>query len=134
MDGDKQYSIFIVDDDKFLLEMYAIKFSERGFKVETALSSVEAFGKIKDGFRADILLLDIVMPAMDGFALLSKIHEEKLAPEGSTIIYLSNLGQKDDIEKGLNLGADGYIIKASSTPSEVVDKVMAIVKEKGIKN
>jgi len=127
---DKKYSIYIVDDDKFLLEMYALKFTERGFDVATALSPTEAYNKLKDGAHPDILVLDIVMPVMDGFALLQKLTGEKLLKSTTTIIYLSNLGQKDDIEKGLKLGADGYIIKASSTPSEVVEKVMAIVKEK----
>ncbi len=130
MAEDKKYSIYIVDDDKFLLEMYALKFTERGFDVATALSPTEAYNKLKDGAHPDILVLDIVMPVMDGFALLQKLTGEKLLKSTTTIIYLSNLGQKDDIEKGLKLGADGYIIKASSTPSEVVEKVMAIVKEK----
>jgi len=128
--SDKKYSVFIVDDDKFLLEMYALKFTEKNFEVSSSLSSTEAFNKLKDGFVPDILLLDIVMPTMDGFALLQKLQEEKAVKKETTIIYLSNLGQKDDIEKGLSLGADGYIIKASSTPSEVVEKVLAIVKEK----
>ena len=126
----KKYSVFIVDDDKFLLEMYALKFNERGFDVASALSPTDAYNKIKDGASPDILLLDIVMPVMDGFALLQKLTTDKVLKDGTTIIYLSNLGQKEDIEKGLKLGADGYIIKASSTPSEVVEKVMAIVKEK----
>jgi len=121
-----KHSIFIVDDDQFLLEMYALKFTQSGFAVDSCLSSTQALTKFAEGPSIDILLLDIVMPQLDGFGVLAKIKEKKLLPN-TKIIILSNLGQKEDIEKGLSLGADGYIIKASSTPSEVVEKVLAIV-------
>jgi CheY-like chemotaxis protein len=125
----KRYTIFIVDDDKFLLDMYSLKFSEKDFVVEVAFGSTEALEKLKQGFKPDIILLDIVMPTMDGFELLSEIKKGGLA-EGAVTIILSNLGQQEDIEKGAALGADGYIIKASSTPTEVVNKVLDIAKAK----
>lgn len=123
---DKKYSILIVDDDKFLSEMYSIKFSERGFVVESAGDGPTALAKIDAGLKPDICLVDIIMPEMDGFELIQRLKERKT--EGKmTIIVLSNLGQKEDVEKGLSLGADGYIVKASATPSEVVNKVLEIV-------
>lgn len=122
----KQKKIFIVDDDKFLLDMYTFKFNEKGFDVVQALGSVDALSKLKSGIVPDILLLDLVMPTMDGFELLSIIKNEKLAPDAKVII-LSNLGQPADIEKGRTLGANGYVIKASATPSEVVEKVMIVL-------
>lgn len=118
--------IFIVDDDKFLLEMYTFKFKEKGFDVVQAFGSIDALNKLKGGIIPDILLLDVVMPAMDGFELLSVIKNENLAPKAK-IIVLSNLGQPADVEKGRTLGANGYVIKASATPSEVVDKVMTVL-------
>lgn len=118
--------VLIVDDDKFLLDMYTIKFTENNFDVIAALGSVEALTKIKDGINPDIALLDVVMPAMDGFELLETIKRDKLAPRAKVII-LSNLGQQSDIDKGRALGADGYIVKANATPSEVVEKVKAII-------
>ncbi len=118
--------IFIVDDDKFLLDMYTHKFNEKGFEVTQALGSTEAISKLKAGISPDVILLDIVMPMMDGFELLALIKSEKLAPNAKVII-LSNLGQPDDIEKGRALGANGYVIKASATPSEVVEKVTAVL-------
>lgn len=127
--SEKKISVFIVDDDKFLLDMYALKFGEKNFEVNTCLSSKEALSKLAEGFTPDIMLLDMVMPNMDGFTLLAAIKEKKLAPS-ATFVILSNLGQKEDIERGLKLGADGYIIKASSTPSEVVEKVLAVRREK----
>lgn len=118
--------IFIVDDDKFLLDMYTFKFKEKGFEVTQAFGSVDALNKLKGGIIPDIMLLDVVMPTMDGFELLGLIKSEKLAPNAK-IIVLSNLGQPGDIDKGRNLGANGYVIKASATPSEVVEKVMTVL-------
>lgn len=118
--------IFIVDDDKFLLDMYTFKFKEKGFEVTQAFGSVDALNKLKGGIIPDIMLLDVVMPTMDGFELLGIIKSEKLAPNAK-IIVLSNLGQPGDIDKGRNLGANGYVIKASATPSEVVEKVMTVL-------
>ena len=118
--------IFIVDDDKFLLDMYTFKFKEKGFDVTQAFGSVDALNKLKGGIVPDIMLLDVVMPTMDGFELLSIIKNEKLAPNAKVIV-LSNLGQPTDVEKGRSLGANGYVIKASATPSEVVEKVMTVM-------
>ncbi len=118
--------VLIVDDDKFLLDMYTIKFTENNFDVVAALGSVEALTKIKDGINPDVALLDVVMPAMDGFELLETIKRDKLAPHAKVII-LSNLGQQSDIDKGNTLGADGYIVKANATPSEVVARVKEII-------
>lgn len=118
--------IFIVDDDKFLLDMYTFKFKEKGFEVVQAFGSVDALNKLKGGIVPDIMLLDVVMPMMDGFELLALIKNEKLAPNAKVIV-LSNLGQPSDIEKGRALGANGYVVKASATPSEVVEKVLAVL-------
>ena len=123
---DKNYSILIVDDDKFLSDMYALKFTERGFTVETAENGMTALSKVDAGLKRDIFLVDIVMPEMDGFELIQHLME-RLKDKKSKIIVLSNLGQKEDVEKSLALGADGYIVKASATPSEVVAKVLEIV-------
>lgn len=118
--------IFIVDDDKFLLDMYTLKFKEKGFEVTQAFGSIDALNKLKGGIIPDIVLLDIVMPTMDGFEFLALMKNEKLAPDAKVIV-LSNLGQPADVEKGRNLGANGYVIKASATPSEVVERVMTVL-------
>lgn len=118
--------IIIVDDDNFLLDMYSLKFTERGFDVSAALGSLDLLQKLRSGFTPDIVLLDIVMPSMDGFEVLEVIKKENLA-KGATKIILSNRGQKEDIDRGVSLGAKGYIVKATATPTEVVDKVMEIM-------
>lgn len=119
--------ILIVDDDTFLLDMYALKFSKSNFTVHTALGPEFALEKLRQNLSPDVILLDIMMPEMDGFELLEKIRQEKLA-ENSIVIFLSNRGQPSDISRAEELGASGYIIKASSTPAEVIEKVVNIIK------
>jgi DNA-binding response OmpR family regulator len=121
--------ILIVDDDSFLLDMYALKFMKSNFSVSTALGPEKALEKLREGFMPDIILLDIMMPIMDGFELLEKINEEKIA-QNSVVVFLSNRGQESDIKRAEDLGAAGYIIKASSTPSEVIDKVVNLINKK----
>lgn len=120
--------ILIVDDDKFLLDMYSMKFNENGYEVFTAFNGEEALQKLAEGIKPEICLVDVVMPGMDGFQLLQKIRETY--DHSCSVIVLSNLGQKEDVEKGLSLGADGYIVKASATPTEVVNKVKEIIDTK----
>lgn len=127
--GGQKQKIFIVDDDKFLLDMYALKFNEVGFEVCAAGSGADALDKLSDGFVPDIILLDVVMPGMDGFELLRNIKEKKLVPSAKIIIF-SNIGQENDIERGKKMGADGYIVKASVTPTEAVEKVKEALKQK----
>lgn len=118
--------ILIVDDDSFLLDMYALKFSRSNFSVSTALGPEPALEKLRQDLSPDIILLDIMMPVMDGFELLAKLKEENLI-KNAIVIFLSNRGQPADISKAEEMGASGYIVKASSTPSEVIDKVVKII-------
>lgn len=117
--------VLIIDDDKFLLNMYSIKFNKKGFDVNSASSGEEAFTKIKEGYEPDIILLDIVMPVMDGFDVLANIRKDNIAPNAQ-IIMLTNQGQLTDIEKAKSFGVNGYIIKATTIPSEVVEEVERI--------
>lgn len=123
---DPKKKILIIDDDSFLLDMYALKFNQSNFSVTTALGPEPALEKLHQGFVPDVVLLDIVMPVMDGFELMEKLKEEHLA-EQSIYIILSNRGQASDIARGESLGAAGYIVKASSIPSEVIEKVNSII-------
>jgi two-component system phosphate regulon response regulator PhoB/two-component system alkaline phosphatase synthesis response regulator PhoP len=119
--------IMIVDDDSFLLDMYAMRFTQAQFTVETAASAQEVLTKLRGGLVPDVMLLDVVMPTTDGFELLETINKEGLVP-ATVKIYLSNLGQEQDIERGKALGAASYIVKANSTPSEVVAHVLEVLK------
>lgn len=117
--------ILIVDDDVFLLDMYSLKFKEAGFQIEVAENGEDAIKKTKEA-NPSVILLDIVMPKLDGLETLRQIKKDKIA-EGAKIVLLTNLGQKEDIEKGLKLGADDYIVKAHFTPTEVLNKVKALL-------
>jgi two-component system chemotaxis response regulator CheY len=128
MEGEKR-KILIVDDDTFLLDMYALKFSQNNFEVHTATGGLQSIEKLKGGLKPDIILMDLIMPEMNGFEMLEKINLEKLSPT-SVKIVLSNKSQQSDIDKTTELGASGYIVKASSTPVEVVDQVIDILNKK----
>lgn len=121
----KNIKVFIVDDDKFLLGMYSLKFANNGYDVETTVGSLAALEKLRAGAKPDILLLDIIMPYMTGLELLKTIRDEKLAP-GSLVIMLTNQSQASDIETAKSLNVDGYIIKAATIPSEVLHEVEKI--------
>ena len=128
---EKKRKILLVDDDTFLLEMYALRFSQAGFLVETATTSDQVFEKIKGGYNPDILVLDVVMPTNDGFEIIDMINKENLLPK-TLKVFLSNLGQEQDLAKGEALGADGYIIKANNTPSEVLEYVVKLLEKHGL--
>ncbi len=130
MDIDKK-KIFIIDDDKFLLNMYARKLSNSGFEIESAENASDAFDRIRSGFTPDVFLVDVVMPGMDGLTFVKKIREEKLASRAK-IIMLTNESDAPGIDMARKLGVDGYIIKATSIPSEVVSRVREIMAGKKI--
>lgn len=129
MKGNTPYKILIVDDDKFLLNMYSIKFQKEKFDVTVAADGMEALKKLQEGFIPDAIVLDIVMPVMDGLEFLEKIRAEDLAKD-ATLLILSNQGQSSDIDKAKRLGIDGYIVKATTIPSEVVTEVQRMLANK----
>jgi len=118
-------NVLLVEDDVFLSGIYQKKFEMEGFKVTTADNGEKAVVEAKKK-KPDIVLLDILLPKLDGFAVLEKL---KADPEVKDVpvILLTNLGQKDDVEKGLEAGAVDYLIKAHFKPSEVVDKVRKVL-------
>lgn len=118
--------ILIVDDDSYLSDMYSFKFQELGFAAKVVQSADDALSLIEAGTETfDVLLLDLVMPGTDGFEFLTTIREKDLLKD-TTIIALTNQSREQDIEKAESLGARGYIVKASSIPSEVVSAVVEI--------
>lgn len=121
------YRIFLVDDDRFLLDMYTVKFKAAGHEVTVFQNGEDVLKTLREGKAPDALLLDIVMPNVDGFQVLTAIHDEKLAPS-TKVIVLSNQGLGSDIEKAKALGAQGYIIKASAIPSEVYAETIKIIE------
>jgi len=126
MADNKQIKILLVEDDPFLLSMYSTKFELENFKVVSA-SDGEKGLELSKKENPDIILLDILMPKMNGFEVLEKLKDDSLT-KNIPIILLTNLNQKNEIEKGLALGANDYLIKAHFMPSEVVSKIKNILK------
>ncbi len=124
-----QQSVLLVDDDKFLVDIYGMKFTKAGFQVQTCVSVKEAVEALRKGFRPDAVVFDVLMPENDGFAFLHQIAAEKLAPQ-ATLVVLSNQSDLSDEQKAKELGADCYIVKASKIPAEVVAIVTDAIKAK----
>ena len=117
--------ILLVEDDPFISEMYSTKFEKQGYACEVAMTGKDGLAKAKESMP-DVVLLDILIPEMDGFEVLSALKKDQ-ATSAIPVMMLTNLGQKEDIEKGKALGAVSYIVKAHFTPQEVVDKVKSII-------
>lgn len=122
-----QVKILIIEDDNFIVDMYTTKFELEGFNVVSAEDGQKGIEVAKRESPA-IILLDILMPKMDGFAVLTELKKDDQV-KNIPVILLTNLGQKEDIKKGYDLGAVGYLIKAHFMPSEVVDKIKKILEE-----
>jgi twitching motility two-component system response regulator PilH len=129
------YKIYIVDDDRFLLDLYSVKFKDAGHEVIVFGSGEELLSALRksDTAKPDAVLLDLIMPGINGFEALETIRKEHLA-KGAKIIILSNQGQDSDIEKAKKLFVDGYIIKASAIPSEVLAETIHTIEAEGKKN
>lgn len=118
--------ILIVEDDKFLRELITQKLIKEDYDTIEAVDGEEGIKKIKEE-KPDLVLLDLILPGIDGFEVLSKKREDS-SLDKIPVIILSNLGQKEDVERGLKLGAVDYLIKAHFTPGEIIEKVKNALK------
>lgn len=119
--------VMLIDDDTLLLDMYGMKFENNGFEVERCQSADVCMTKLQEGYSPDVLMFDMVMPVMTGEVLIKEIKDKKYAPNAK-FFALSNQAQDSDIENEVKrLGIDGYIVKASHNPSQVVEKVKKIL-------
>jgi len=118
--------ILVVEDDKFLRELITQKLIKEDYETLEAVDGEEGIKKIKEE-KPDLVLLDLILPGIDGFEVLSKKKEDS-SLDSIPVIILSNLGQKEDVERGLKLGAVDYLIKAHFTPGEIIEKVKNALK------
>jgi len=109
-----------------LAEMYATKLEMEGFKAMTALDGKEGLELVKKE-KPDLILLDIILPKLDGFLVLKEIKKDPDV-KNIPVLMLTNLGQESDVKKGKKLGADGYFVKANHSPAEIVEKVKQFLK------
>lgn len=118
--------VLLVEDDEFLAELYATKLTLEGFEIALATDGEKAV-RLLEQKKPDLVLLDIVLPKLDGFEVLKRIKENP-STQGVPVILLTNLSQKDEVAKGLALGAVDYLIKAHFMPSEVIAKIKHVLQ------
>jgi len=118
--------ILVIDDDDLLLEMYQEKLEHEGFEVVTALSDQEGLKKAKST-KPNLILLDILMPSMDGFEVLEKLKSDP-ETEKIPVVFLTNLSREERyVSKGRKLGAAAYLVKARFRPAEIIKKIKEIL-------
>ncbi len=116
----KKKKILIVEDDKFLIKAYEIKFKKEGFDIMLAGDGLGGLEMAKN--NPDMVILDLMLPKLNGFEFLEKIKkDEKL--KNIPVVVLSNLGQKTDMDKVMALGAVDYLIKTEYSLEEVIKRV-----------
>lgn len=120
--------IMIVEDDIFIRDIYEVRFIQEGYEVISAENGIVALEKLQQGPLPDIILLDIIMPYMDGIEVLKKIKAQE-DWKNIPIIMLTNISEKEKINEGMDFGIKDYLIKSHFTPSEVVQKVDALLNE-----
>ena len=118
--------ILVIEDDRFLRELISRKLRNEGYNVIEAIDGEEGLRKIKEE-KPDLVLLDLILPGMDGFEVLKRTKEDQ-ATTKIPVIILSNLGQREEVEKGLKLGAIDYLVKAHFTPGEIIEKIKNILR------
>jgi len=129
MNSNKKIKILLIEDDPFLLNMYSTKFELEGFDIIAANNGKDGLKNIFD-FHPDVVLLDLLMPKMNGFEVLENIKKSNSEDiKKIPIILLTNLNQEEDIKRGMELGAVDYLIKAHFMPSEVVGKIERILEK-----
>jgi len=123
----KKTKILVVEDEDFLLDLYQAKLIQEGYETIIAENGTEGLD-LAQRHLPDLILLDILMPEIDGYEMLKALKADKKMKNIPVIIF-SNLSQQEEIEKGLKLGAKDFIIKTSVTPTEMVAKVKEYLKK-----
>ena len=118
--------ILLVEDDPFLVDLYTTRLEVAGFETEVAITGKEGLKKLEEK-RPDILVLDIVLPTIDGWEVLQEIRKNEKFSD-LKIVIISNLDQKGDIKRAFDFGVTKYLIKARYTPAEVVEEIKIILK------
>lgn len=123
-------TILLVEDDVFVSDIYQTKLGQVGFDVVSAENGMEAIKRLEEK-TPDLILLDIVMPYMDGMEVLKKLKENEKW-KNIPVILLTNLSEKEKVEEGVRMGASDYLIKSHFTPSDVVTKIKALLNNQSV--
>jgi CheY-like chemotaxis protein len=119
--------VLLVEDDPSIIQMYTLKLKQKHEVLEASTGKAGLELAIKE--KPDIILLDVIIPQMDGFAVLEELKKNP-ATKKIPVVLLTNLGQESDKEKGEALGAAGYLVKANFTPSQVLETIEGFLKKK----
>ena len=123
MPTDHKTQVMMLDDERFLLELYKASFQKHGYEVSTYYNAEDALRVLRQGAQPDVILFDITLPdSRSGYEFIEVVQREKLAPNALKI-SLTNEGQDAEIQRIAELGADGHLLKAKYIPSEIVAKV-----------
>jgi len=127
MEPTKQTTVLLVEDDKLLRDILAMKLSKESYKILHALDGESALKTIEE-HKPDVVLLDIILPGINGFEVLKRMQEN---PESKKIpvIFVSNLGQQEDIDRAKALGGVDFYVKANFTADEIVQKLHTYIEE-----
>jgi DNA-binding response OmpR family regulator len=121
----KNIKVLLIEDDHVLAGIYATKLEQLGYEYKIAEDGEAGIKAVYD-FMPDIILLDIILPKQDGFTVLEILKSNEQTKD-IPVILLTNLGQDDDIERGLALGANSYLVKTQCTPSQAVDEIKKVL-------
>ena len=123
-----QKTILLVEDDQILVRMYTRKFEKEGYKVLSAFDGEGGLATLQGSSpKPNIILLDVMLPKINGFELLGKIKADPTSKD-IPVILLTNLGGGEaDRKKGMDMGAADYLVKSDLTPAQVVEKIKVIV-------
>ena len=128
--GEHAPTILFVEDDPLIGDMLRQKLAEKQYTILSALSERDIDAAL-EAQSVDLILLDILLPDLNGFSVLKKVKEDPRYKD-IPVLIISNLGQREDIERGMAGGAADYIIKAHTYPSEIVKKVETLLKNKSV--
>ncbi|EKD58513.1 MAG: hypothetical protein ACD_56C00110G0006 [uncultured bacterium] len=118
--------ILIVEDDIFIRDIYKVRFEQEGFEVVAAENGIVGLEKLQQGVNPEIILLDIVMPGLDGISVLKKLKANDQWKD-IPVIMLTNISEREKVNESIELGIKDYLIKSHFTPSEVVQKVNSLL-------
>lgn len=118
---DNKKKILLVEDDRMIVDLYRLRFEEEGYEVYSTDKGSEAIAWAQEN-QPDVVLLDIILPEVDGFSILESL-KSGLKTRTIPVIMLTNLAQEADRHRGEDLGADGYYVKSQHTPAEIFEAV-----------
>lgn len=121
-------NILLTEDDPFIADIYSTSLKNAGFEISLAADGEECLKKLKEK-NFDLILLDLLMPKIDGLTVLKHIKED-LKSKDTPVMILTNIGEKENIEKGIQLGAVDYLIKTNFSPEEIIQKIEKLLYAK----